>query len=349
VAIDIHHDTHFKTLRELDERIEFPSYVQEYALDAQDRQMADYAWPEKTACPVDSKAATYLSVAYQLLADGKEAAPQPVMDKLQKCALLHGIEKDVVDLIQTLEPKEEKQAFAFETTDGNRPIKLFPLRTTDDWRFAQDTFQQHWLRYPPEWREKIAQSLIKTQPGLAPDDMISPCVQAFAKVAACNAAILREDIYRRANETALMGLTKPTTTLLKIAESLDSTTGLVKDQDFLTKLAETLTDLDEITCLVDRYGTLLKSPHEAIWNTSIQDAIEKVASYVTFSGDVYDVKSIRKALPKLKEVLGSGFAEAVSSSPDDLHAILESLPKDSKYLALETLRGEGISPSAETY
>lgn len=328
--LDVHHDQYLKTLRQLQEKVDFPSYVLTYDID---KEPSMYAWPEKRACPIDSPAATYLSLAYQMLAENKDAAPESVKAEMLKAATIYGIEKDILDLVDALQPEQEKIAFLLEEDTPRGKVKLYPVKDNQDWEAAQESFSNNYLKFPPKWREKIASKLLAMKPTCI---NLAPVVESHAKCAICDPFILKEELEKRANEALMQKQNEAALAIHYLAESI--TPRIPSKRDLLNKIAEAITKYDEILGLPLRYNKEIRPPHESVWNTPKDQMFTKIATTVVIGPDVYQMTQITPHMLGIANILGEDFDKEAAQD------ILETLPRDLKYLVTNFLRDKGVTP-----
>ncbi len=325
MAIDIYHDPHRKTLRKLDKKIEFPKYVLKQDLDNPPKDKNHYADTIKKACPIDTPANTYLSFAYQMMAKGEDVIHREAMTRLVKAAAIHKIEDDLCELVDKLQQEPPKQ----EEEHILKEAKLFPITK---WRENHDVFTQQHQLLPPQWREKVANWIVEHQ-----EQPVAPVVLSYSKRAVCYAPILKEELEKRAQ---LALVKKKPQISIQLVHLADNIRPIERNTSFLTKIANTLTALDEIMGFVG--NTFLQPPHEAVWNTP-PEHICKLAEYmVNVNGKVYSVQDILQHRDALADIIGSDF---LGVPEEEFSDVIETLPKDVLYLVGKYLEDQGL----ETY
>ncbi len=334
--VDILHDTNLSTLAKLREKVSFPKYVLNHDLD---EEPEIFAWTEKRAFPICSPASTYLSIAYNLI---EPSAPESVEQAMIKAAAIHGIESDIQTLIESfieVPPQEENPFLLQEKTARGESVSLYPVQSKEDWQEAHDDFTSNYNKYPPEWREKIAEAIVKKAPE---GEELSNTVMAYSKKNVCNPETFRGEMAKRATYAIMLKKPREGLKIKSIKDNLS--VNHLGDRECLTKLAMALTDIDEMLGIPVHYGETFCSPHEAIFNTNPMVMMQKIASSINMNGEVYPLSKVSVHIQGIGGILGPDFEYEIEKDSSSLKPILETLPRDMSFMVKNFLKGRGVSP-----
>lgn len=351
MAIDITSDKQYKVLSRLRARVEFPEFSKEASVNEQD--LGDlpshcFAWPEKRAFPIDSKANAYMSHAYFLAtAKSGSAVPDHVFDNLEKAACIFSLEGDLQKLAGTLKrastPTAKTSDFGLMYKQAGKVVCKYPLLNGDQVKQAAAHFETNHATYPVEHQRMIADNILLK----AAKFNVAVHHPSVFQCAGCSSQIdvpaAVEELHKRASRN------KGTTfgpAFEKIAEALSS----VKkhDIDSVRRLQDLTYQLDKQAGIDKYYGRYYKNPLKFMYSDNEVDYLFKHAEeMVSLGGDQVPLTSLLALSPQMYEdILGKDSHRELmigdQLDPNKVKMVIPTLPRPEAIFLQEQLRAAGL-------
>lgn len=313
--------------------------------------------------PCHTKAAAYVSYIYFLEKQAKFDATtrERIKFRLDKFAEYWGIKNSIHKALEKhaeLHNDElDDSYFALVgTNDSGVKERRYPLRNALEVKKAADWFCTY-LReirstYTFPERQKIATSILEKANEYGADigDNLVTLEQSAGK-GVFDPHLLASEISRRLK----LAKVRP-----ELAASMEKLATLVKNQpeqyiDPATSyfLAKTLDDFDRNHGLMSKYASLISSPEEAVFTSTLgQIADLRKHACATTTGSVYDRADLEKvSLTDIKELFGDDLVDEVSKGlkvdVEKLAEIVATLPIPDAEMFDDLLRSKGVKPMAK--
>ena len=353
-AHDIFSDKQLKILNLVRTRAGIPEFAKEASVTEDEVEgLPDscFAWPEKRAFPIDSKANAFLSSTYFLCTSNPEssAIPEHVHDNLDSAADLFGIKEDLLKVAsQFKDPKTitvSPEDFGLYYRDEDTVVKKYPLMDGDMVKAASEHFENHYSDFSLEDRRTISDNILlkAAQFGVVLD---TPNVFKFSGcMGNLNKEKLIDEVEKRAYRNQNTPFHEPYLELSEKLKGVDS-----YDVASVRGLQETLVGLDKQAGIDRYYGRHYENPYEALYSSDADMGyLQKTAEQTVNVGDTpVPLTSLLGVPPSLYEdVLGSGAKHELmtgdSLDPVKLSSVLPTLPKPEAAFLVEQLKASGVA------
>ena len=337
--MDILHDNSHSILFQISNNYEMPKYVMDSEL--LDKSAADklsdrlFADPVGREYPINSKANTWLSAAY--LAKTAENN-QPVEKTILKAAETYGIKDDVTKIMTDIKnPGEEKSASDDDSNYGYPEEKRYPMFDSDGVKKANAYFEENAYLYPAEMRKKIASNILKKS--AAYHIIPSETVRMEAGYGIPRRDFMTAQILDRAHRT---DNEKAVSALLKANEAI-LTASPTEVFGVLDKIAEVVSDFDEMTGLNYTYGRTVIAPSQFIYDIPVKEAEEMVEDTVVLGDNAFCATKLAELPASVyASTLGDDFVSRVEKdgeiNPSLLADELNSLPAPDKSALVDSIK-----------
>jgi hypothetical protein len=348
MIVDPTKDVNGTELVRLAQRFEFPEFVKQADLESTMRpRTTHYADPAQQRYPCETAAATWLSAAYFF---DKQAELHPIqaemiLGQLQGYAKYHGILPEVNDLEKAAQSTKLAQqclpescyACVYTDPDGTR-VKRLPITSTNQVKQAAVWLQTHGRALPYSLRNAASVRVLDKAASLGAA-LTSEETESLEKMAGrgvCDPDDVKRQMHLRISACQGEKHAAIRTGLLAMDEQIRVNTKAALNPLMLTKLAETIDDVDQALGLPAHYGQLLQAPEDFLFSATFTKAAAEVDDLCPLiNGQVYSKSDLVKVPPeKLAELWGDKFVDACTHDdsrkldPEKMATVLETLPRD---------------------
>lgn len=328
---DLYSDTAHATIRRLvQERPGAAGLLKEAQFeDSRDEiPPAAFAWPERRLFPVHTPGHAIVSHLYA----EDQGAPPPVRAKIAEALAAYAVP------LAELAPVQAKVAAPEECLfdDGS-----YPVRTAEEVAYAQARLLPQAERLPLEDRVAAFHKLACVAERFGVE--LDPLAQAWGMSAFSNVARVQEGLTGRYH---LAKTAEHKRVYVALSEALAEDPRQLRDYAARVKLASVILKTDAAAGITGAYGKKILDPLRTVFNTPVKTG----AQLVSLGDDAYDVTSLA-ALPQTfyADALGpevlSEIAPGGQLDPDQLGAVLPTLPADMLRQFKQALASAGVAPT----
>lgn len=348
--MDILHDSTKAVLLNIGNTCQIPKYVLDSealektaSYDFRDTLFAD---EDRRQFPLDSKASTWLSAAYFAKTaeiDYKNKAVRDYMEgRIKKAADIHGIRKDVDDVMERIRTtKQEKQAADSAENWGCFSKKLYPMFDKEGVKQANAYFEENCYKLLPVDRHEVARNIVKKCAEYGMD--YNDTVRMEAGLGMPDRSFLMENVIDRVSRI------KDPATQVKVSKMAEA---LMKadTKEFsenLEKLAGYIEDLDHDLGLDKQYNRTVLPPSRFCFDISIKEAEEQVKDSVEMGGHVFSLKKLAELpVDVYTNALGDDFGDRIKTAEkideSKLRDELYSLPLPDKKALVRSIQSYAV-------
>lgn len=329
--IDLYSDTaHAQIRRLVNERPGAVGFLKEAQFeDARDEIPGHaFAWPERQLFPVHTPGHAVVSHLYA----EDQGAPELVRAKIAQALLAYGVPVD------ELAPQGTKTAAPEECLF---PDGTYPVRTAEEVAYAQGRLLDQAERLPLEARVEAFHKLASVADRHGVD--LHPLAQGWGMAAFSNVAKVQEGLTGRYH---LAKTAEHKSAYVELSAALAEDPRQLRDYDARVKLASVLLKTDVAAGITGAYGKKIPDPLLTVFNTPVKTG----AQLVSLGNDAYDLASLA-SLPTsfYSDALGpevlSEIAPGGQMNPEQLAAILPTLPADMLRILQQALASAGVAPT----
>tara|TARA_Y100000034_G_scaffold43105_1_gene52657 strand:+ start:7346 stop:8320 length:975 start_codon:yes stop_codon:yes gene_type:complete len=318
--VDQNTDTTFNVLREIViERSGFGDTVKTAEVGQDVRTCLPntaFADPDNRLFPVHTPENALLSKAY--------ATKQASVDSSIIARIDHAMELYEVELPELTQTKQAAAPVVYALAE----TKQFPIRSAEDVARAEDAVLRNAKKLSADKLASAACTLVKEAASL--DVPVTRKTMALAGLVQCDVAKTAEWIEAR-SQAAPAGEEH----YLKLATWVQEFTESGTKRSELTKLADTVGELDSLYGLTRFYGKSLPTPMETVFNTKTA-----LSQDVDLAGTDVSLEKLLKLDPGVYEDLFGGdiLSEITTDGeldPSKLTEIISTLPRDMKVMLVK--------------
>ena len=332
---DLYHDAAHAILKsQLDNRPAAQDFLKTASFEDGPDNIAPtaFAWPGQRAFPVHTPQHAVVSKLYAEKCASE--LPPFVMASIDAALSAYGVPPELLAPETPKLAAERPEDFLFEDN-------TYPVRHAGEVKIAEARLLAQADKLPLERRVGVFHKLASAaeRHGVT----LLPASQSWGLAALSNPGIVIDNLAARAHMAKTAELKAP---YVHAAEALRGNPTALRDFGARVKLASVMLAADKAAGLDAEYGKRLPDPMHAVFN----HAVKLGAQMVDLGGNAFDLMDL-VALPTSfwKDALGPEFVGQIAPggqvSPEELVAVLPTLPADMKSVLAQALHSTGLKPS----
>ena len=335
-AYDVTSDRQFKVLAYLKNKIDFPEFSKEAAVRSNDlNEVPDewFAWPEKRAFPIDSKANAFLSTVYFLAtANDGSHVPNHVYDNLEKAASMFDLNEDISKVASHMRKPRKRTAkasdFGLLYKQAGRTVAKYPLLDAEHVKQAAEHFEANYHNHSVEEQRTIADNILIKAASFG----VTITEPAVFKCSGCSAEV---DLAKAIDQVEKRAYRNKELPIGKAFEKVAS--GLRKisshDLDSVRRFQDLIYQLDKTAGLDRYYGRHYENPLMIMYreDSDMGYLFKEAEEMIELAGYKCPLSTLLGLPPSLYEdILGESIKYELMTGdaldPAKLKAVLPTLP-----------------------